>query len=142
MNIDLDLLRNVQFLVGFLALIFTTAAGVMLWFHRRVKAIAEAVHAEGSASWHGLGQRLDAVEEDVEKVAHDVRNVRAQNDALGRRLDKMEASISMLARKEDVALLSRDLAKFQGEVGAEIRRNSGMIHTMYEALVRASSDKR
>ena len=139
MGFDLDILRDVNFLLGFVLTLFSVVGAIILWIVRRVRAVAETVHAEGSASWSGLGQRLDAVEEDMERVVHDVRNMRAQSDALGRRLDKIEASMEQLARKDDMAILSRDFAEFRGAIGAEIKRNSGMLHTMYEAHMRAST---
>ena len=95
---------------GLILTLFGAAAGVFVWIHRRMKAVAANVMKESDGSHANTVNRVVKLEDKVEGLSGDIGEVRDEVHDVGKRLSSVEMGMETVARQKDVAELAREVS--------------------------------
>ncbi|MBW4708641.1 hypothetical protein KX928_12685 [Roseobacter sp. YSTF-M11] len=137
----IELLQNVNVVIGVIIGAFTVLSGVIFWVERRQKSFAKSAVREASKASDGLAVKVDHLEEDVGAVAKDVVAVKRDLTALSSRVHGVEKSMETVARQSALADLKTEVAHLGGSVTAELRVLSGLMHSFRESAYRAAEKR-
>ena len=129
-----------KLIVGVLVFTVTSIAGGLMWVGKRIRAVSSDVAQEALAPHAATVGRVAGVERDLADVAEDIKVLKQDHGLIAKRMSRLETTIENVARREDLVTLSREFAEFRGTVVAENRQMSGMVDSMYKALLRADRD--
>ncbi len=134
----MELLERVDFIVGFMLMLFGAGASLLYWFDKRSKSTADAAVRVASGKSDRLAQQVKEVEDDLGAVAKDVISVKRDLTALNNRVHGVERSMETVVRVSDFAKLNAEFQHHAGSVNAEVRAIKGMLDSIHRAALRAS----
>ncbi len=138
----LTYLQTTNVLLAIIIAIFTLASGVVVFVHRRMRAIAKDVAREGGAAQVETTARLDLIDADVGRVRVQVATLADSLGKLSDRVVGVERTMETVARSADVAALRTDVAEFKGSTVAKLDAVAGLLDTLYQAALRSSQPTR
>lgn len=126
LTVDLDLLRQVDIVVGLMLALGGALLSAIVWYDRRGRSYVDGRVATVDAGRAETHRRLDVLERRIEEVDGDVEQTI-------RRLGVIEAHIAALATREQVA----DLRERMGHMEGSVQRIGGQLDTLYRAAMRS-----
>jgi hypothetical protein len=138
----LSWLQTTNVLVGLIIALFGAISGVVVFVHRRMRAIATDVAREGGTAQAETTARLDLIDGDMSRLRAQVGKVSEDLGKLSERVVGVERTMETVARSADVAALRTDLAEFKGATVAKLDGVAGLLDTLYQAALRSGPSSR
>jgi hypothetical protein len=127
-------------LMAFLLSLSALLGGAAAWGYRRVKAISIDTLRDAMAPHADTRRKVEHIEAGLQAVKAEVGALRLDHGQIARRITSLEHVMEGVARKEDLHALTREFVEFRGATSKELDRNSGMLDTVYRAILRASKE--
>lgn len=134
----LTYLQTTNVLLGLILGLFGAASGVVIFVHRRMRAIAKDVAREGGAAQADTAARLNLLDGDVGRMRVQVAKVAEDVQRLNDRVGGVERVMETVARAADVAALRTEVASMSGRLEERTAQMAGTLDTLYQAALRAS----
>jgi hypothetical protein len=112
-----DLITQANSIAGFAILMVTTAAGLGVWFHKRMKAVATDVSTAVLNSLGEMNVRVQTLEAAVPEQALKLENVERAVANLGTRMQTVEITIGGLPTREHIHELALVISDIKGDIG-------------------------
>lgn len=138
----LTYLQTTNVLLGLILALCGAASAVVVFVHRRMRAIATDVAREAAPVRAEIAARLDLVDGDLSRMRSQVSKVAQDVDRLGERVVSVERTMETVARAADVALLRAEVAAMGGRLDERTAAMAGTLDTLYQAALRASQPAR
>jgi uncharacterized protein HemX len=122
-GIDWEWLKRADVLIGLILTLSGLGAGISAWFYRRMKRIAREVSP------------VDL------QTARSVKDVQAKLERIDSHIEGYERRLSDVERRMETLATSADVGKLDSKVSglaAEVRVVSGMVDTLYQAVLAAN----
>lgn len=125
-------LNATNIVIGLILSVTGALTGLIVWIHRRMRSVAEEANVETRKSRHSIDERLGKLERDLKGTQSEVHDMNA-------RIGGLERTLETVARSDDLARLSTQLAELRGSVTSDLRAVIGQIDTLYKAALRSGA---
>jgi hypothetical protein len=112
-----DLISQANSIVGFAILMVSTAAGLGVWVHKRMKAVATDVSKVVLESLKDMDVRLKSVESATPAQGAKLEAVERAVANLGSRMQAAETAINTMPTSTDIHALALSLSRIEGDLG-------------------------
>lgn len=112
-----DLISQANSIFGFAVLLVTTAAGLVIWIRKSMKAVATEVSKAVLASMAAMDVRIDVVEAANTDQTKKLESVERAVANLGARMQTAETTISALPTSKDIHQLALAMTRIEGDIG-------------------------